>query len=448
MITNEWFFKYAVYYPVVYLRRQHVPKYIKELNKSQFWDAERLHDYQLARLKTLVKYSKNNVEHYKDVFKDIKQENFQSVKDIRQLPFLKKIQIKENQDAFKSKQSFKNLTHKTTGGSTGQPVTIIKTADAMARELAATWRAYAWAGVDIGDKQGRFWGLPKNIKARYHSKLIDFVTHRRRCSAFAFTEDMLSSYTKLLSKFRPKYFYGYVSMLVEYAEYFHRMNKSPPFDLKSIITTSEVLSDGYRNLIQNVFNARVFNEYGSGELGSVAHECEYNSMHVMAENMIVEVLDGERTCLPGEIGELVITELNNNVMPLIRYRTGDFASFSNKICGCGRGLPIIDNIVGRAYDMVRNKDGKLFHGEFFMYIFEDAKRQNMGVSSFQVQQIGIDRFIIRIKPEKGYSVRTQDFIRKRIHEGFDANTVVEFEEVDNIERQASGKMRLIIGLEK
>ena len=109
-------------------------------------------------------------------------------------------------------------------------------------------------------------------------------------------------------------------------------------------------------------------------------------MHIMAENMIVEILDGDRVCMPGEIGEIIITELNNYAMPLIRYGTGNYASFSIKKCNCGKTLPIIDNLIGRAYDTIKNKKGNLFHGKFFMYIFGEAKRRNLGIEAFQVIQ--------------------------------------------------------------
>src|SRR5207249_28486 len=161
---------------------------------------------------------------------------------------------------------------------------------------------------------------------------------------------------------------------------------------------SEVLSAHDRRLIESTFATKVFNEYGSGELGSIAHECEEGSLHISAENMIVEVLDGDRPCQSGEVGELVVTELNNYATPLIRYRTGDFAALSRAQCKCGRTLPFIENLFGRAYDTIRNREGKLFHGEFMMYIFEEAQRRNLGINAFQVTQLDLVSFDIKVVP--------------------------------------------------
>lgn len=448
MDISQLFFKYCIYYPVVYLRCQNVPKYLRELLESQYLEKEELQEIQLKKLQALVRHAKESVPHFQNHLQNIDPESLKRNTDIRQLPFTTKEMLKKNGAQLLSSQRGLFITKKTTGGSTGEPVTIYKSNEAMARELAATWRGYSWAGVDIGDRQGRFWGVPFRPKDKVRAKLIDFITNRRRCSAFSFTVEDMKDYTQILMRFRPKYFYGYVSMLEEYAKYFQAEDSVPPFNLHCIITTSELLTTYHRQLLESVFSTKVYNEYGCGELGSVAHECEKGSMHIMAENMIVEVLDGERNCGPGEVGELVITELNNKAMPLIRYRTGDFAAIGEKRCGCGRTLPTIVNLVGRAYDTVRNSKGRMFHGEFFMYIFEEAKRMKLGAEAFQVLQRDYDDFQIKVVPGPSYCRQTEEYIFKKIREDFDPEAKVEFVQVAKIERAASGKMRVVIGMKK
>lgn len=448
MSFNKAIFKYLVYYPAVYLRGQNVPSYLSEMVKSQYMSDAALKEIQMKKLEKITKYAASYVAYYNEILPPEILQSTLSLDDLGLISPLDKDTVKSDSTRLQSKENFKFLTNKTTGGSTGQPVTIKKTRDAMARELAATWLGYSWAGIDIGDKQGRFWGVPTNPKALKRSKLIDFVTNRLRCSAFSFDEKNLELYAKRMSAFQPRYFYGYVSMLCEFAQYFRDSCKFPPFHLDCIITTSEVLSVGQRELLESVFSCRVYNEYGSGELGSVAHECEKGSLHVMSENMIVEVLDGDNPCAPGEVGELVITELNNLAMPLIRYRTGDLAALSAKSCECGRSFPVIEKLVGRAYDLIRNKQGKVFHGEFFVYIMEDVKRKNLGVGAFQIIQRQFDRFLIKVKPEKTYSTKTEDFIISAIKDGFDPDTEVQFEMVEEIKRLPSGKMRLVVGMQE
>ncbi|MCP4747055.1 MAG: phenylacetate--CoA ligase family protein [Desulfobacteraceae bacterium] len=446
MDFNKTFFKYGVYYPVAMLKSQNVPRYLKELLKTEFLSKQELEGLQYNKLKKLIKYVKHYVPFYKDKMSAINKKDIMSINDINKLPFITKDMLKKSPENFISSEKFYFLTKKITSGSTGEPLTIYKTVDAMARELAATWRGYLWAGIDIGDRQGRFWGVPFSSKDKYKAKLIDFVCNRRRCSAFSFDQKQMGIYTKKLISFKPKYFYGYVSMLEEYAKYFKKNQKPSPFNLECIITTAEVLTDYHRELIGNVFSTKIFDEYGCGELGSVAHECGNGSMHIMAENMIVEVLNDNGPCRPGEIGELVITELNNRAMPLIRYKTGDFASISSKPCKCGRFLPIINKLAGRAVDVVKNKDGKLFVGNFFVYILKESKQKGLGVEAFQVIQIDYDKLKINVVPGSNYSKVTEDFITNRIRKEFGHDTCVEFEKIEKIRREPSGKMRVVVGM--
>jgi len=164
--------------------------------------------------------------------------------------------------------------------------------------------------------------------------------------------------------------------------------------------------------------------------------------------MIVEVITGDQPCASGEEGELVVTELNNYAMPLVRYRTGDFASLSDDPCPCGRTLPVIENLFGRAYDIVVNKQGKSFHGEVIMYIFEEATRLGLGIAQFQFIQEELQRFHIYIVPGPEYSETAQELISSRLRQNIDADAEIIFTLVDSIQREKSGKMRLIVGLEK
>ena len=383
MSLRQRFFKYAVYYPVVTWKAGDLRPALRLLEESQRWPRERLTEFQLDRLRGLVDHAAAHVPGFRKKL-DGATPPIASLDDVRRLPTLSKSDIQGDAGACASTAVGGKLIRKTTGGSTGQPVTIWKTRQSWLWELAATWRGYAWAGVDIGDPQARFWGVPFDEGDRRTARLTDFACHRRRMSAFDFDRSSLARYVKELRRFRPTHFYGYVSMLTEFADYVAAEVPDWDLNLTSIITTSEVLTDDLRRRLTDAFKAPVFNEYGCGEIGTIAHECPEGRMHLSEENMLVEILDGDRPCAPGESGEIVVTELNNQAMPLIRYRMGDFGSLSSEPCPCGRTLAVLEGLHGRAYDMVRNREGRLFHGEFMMYIFEEIKRQGVGIKQFQV----------------------------------------------------------------
>ena len=447
MSINQLLFKHLVFLPVTALRGENVRHYGSLLDESQWGTTADIYRVQEEKLRSLLSHAHANVAHFKQPLGQLDDLAAVTPSNLSALPFLTKSDLRDFQPALLSSARPKRLTKKTTGGSTGQAVTIWKSRTATAQETAAQYRGFRWAGVEIGDKQGRFWGVPMaRSRDRLKAKLADFITNRMRCSAFAFSTDDMADYTAAMNRYKPAYLYGYVSMLCRYAEFLEDSRRRLDCDLKAIITTAEQLTNSHRSLLERVFDAPVFNEYGCGEIGTIAHQCERNAMHINSENMIVEILDGDRRCDEHEIGEIVVTELNNYAMPLIRYRLGDFASMSSAPCACGRSLPTLSEIAGRAYDLVYNREGEVFHGEFFMYIFEEIKRLDMGVGAFQVVQDTLDHFTIYLTPTETYSEATELLIRQRIREGYGSYADVDVVPQDTINREPSGKMRLIIGL--
>lgn len=441
MNINKIFFKYGLYYPVTLLNGVDAKKYTIEMSKSQHFTEEKLNKIKLFKLNRLIRHSKKNVLFYRNI---LPSGDLTDLTEIRKIPLTGKTIFREKQAQFKAQNIQRGLTTKTTGGSTGAPVTVLKTKNALAQELAGAWRGFGWAGVGIGDKQARFWGVPHDKKTKLRAYLIDFICNRYRCSAFEFGDKDLAKYHKVLQRFKPQYFYGYVSMITEYAEFLIKNNLKTPCDLKCIITTSEVLSDIKRDLIEKVFRCKVFDEYGCGEIGTIAHECEEGNLHVNDENIIVEVLDENLNPVnKGEFGEIVVTELNNLAMPLIRYRIADYGCLANKPCKCGRKLNIIEEIKGREYDFLINSNGDKFHGEFFLYIIEDLKKAGATLNGVQFVQRSLHDLDVRVITGTGFKKEHKRTIVNRLRNGFDPDIKIIIKEEKYIERENSGKMRVV-----
>jgi phenylacetate-CoA ligase len=261
-------------------------------------------------------------------------------------------------------------------------------------------------------------------------------------SSFAFDENDLERYWNRCLSYKPRYLYGYVSMLEAFANHVARRGHDPAaLGLRAIVTTSEVLAPTQRRLIAGVFRVPVQNEYGCGEMGPIAYSCEQDSLHVMSESVLAEVLDSSGAPVaPGETGELVLTDLNNRAMPLVRYRVGDLAVQASSSCSCGRGFPTLEKVWGRAYDFVDGPDQKRYHGEFFMYLFEDLRASGFPVEQFQVVQVGVDRLIVRLvaSPAAETVVAIQNAFASRL-----PAMKVTMEFVESVPRSPSGKLRLI-----
>ena len=232
------------------LRGENTFSLLNAYSESQWWSAERLEHYQQVHIEALLRFLKHSVQYYAD--KDFV--------DIKEIPILTKASLKENSKSLTSSEA-RIIEAKTTGGSTGQPVTIYKDREAMAREQAGTLRSYGWANILPGDKQARFWGQPINTSAHAKSRLRDLLLNRERFSAFNFTPATLLEFSQRLERFNPAYLYGYVSMLTSMARFIRedgRLLKLP--SLKAVISTSEILTEDSRRLLESVFGVKVFNE--------------------------------------------------------------------------------------------------------------------------------------------------------------------------------------------
>lgn len=440
---NKWLSKYACYYPATLAKGERVVYYLSIYEATQWEKPAYFTDDHIRRLNYLIDIAYDRTAHYKMRFDNsgVNPEGVNSLSDIESLPFVTKEDIASNGVSMEVSPSPLLSTRKTTGGSTGQAVTIKKNPSALARERAATWRSYRWAGIDIGDKQARFWGVPFHARDRLIYKIADAVSNRIRLSAFELNEKLLESYYHTVERFKPAYLYGYVSMIETFRDYLTEKKLQLPDSLRCIITTSEVLTPETRSRMESAFDVPVFNEYGCGEVGSIAHECEHGSMHIMAENLIVEI-DTTASQDPAS-GEIVVTDLHNTAMPLIRYRLGDYATLSPEPCKCGRGLPVIEKIHGRAYDMIVDPDGNKYHPEVIMYIFEDIKARHDYIRQFQVIQRSRDTLEVTLVLSSSARTKTENeitrLVRTHIHSGY--NVLYNYK--DAIPREPSGKLRLI-----
>ena len=362
---------------------------------------------------------------------------------ILQLPVLEKEHLQTGADQLRVEGWRGGHTTKTTGGSTGRPVTLWKNREAIAQEMAATWLGYGWFGVNIGDPCVRFWGQPSNnIRRRLRYLAADTAMRRVTLSAFGYDRSDLHRYVRRINRHRPTYLYGYVSALSDLARYL--LESGERVDnrlLKCVVTTAEVLSEPQRRTIQRAFGVPVQNEYGCGEVGPIAYECPEGSLHLLPTNQFVEILDpAGLPVAPGEPGAIVITDLTNEVMPLIRYRVGDTGAFGDA-CACGRPFPVLASVFGREYDFVEAPNGKRFHGEFFMYIFEDLRRSNPEIVQFQVVQYTQTSLLVRVVISADASL-PERAIKEQFGKRLPVFSITVLE-VPHIARRPSGKMRIV-----
>lgn len=443
-MVSETFHRLALYPAILALRGEwSTYRILRHLREHQWLSKRDVEARQRRNLAATVSYARKNCPWYADTLSSFPpspadERILQAFGDI---PFLEKQDLQSYPEQLTSQLRSGRFHYKTTGGSTGQPVTVAKDSRAIAAERAATWLGYGWFSIQMGDRGARFWGSPVEPGPRRRRfDLADFAMHRIRLSAFGVDDVRLADYWQQCLAFDPKYFYGYVSVLEVLARYINRVGLDGSLPrLKAIITTSESLSEPQRRLLEQTFDCSVQNEYGCGEVGPIAYECEAGSLHEMADNVYVELLrpDGSEAVI-GEVGEVVVTDLRNRAMPLIRYRLADQA-VRGEDCSCGRGLPVIASIRGRQYDQVYTPDGRAYHGEFFMYAMEDLRDEGFDIQRFRVIQEKSDVLRIEVQTlDDGVRAAVQQKLAPELR-----GLLITVETLISIPLSDSGKLRII-----
>jgi phenylacetate-CoA ligase len=184
------------------------------------------------------------------------------------------------------------------------------------------------------------------------------------------TEDDMANCINLINRFRPKMIRAYADAIYEISRFVSRRGltvKAPEL----IHTGAGVLHDFMRGEIERVFGCPVYDHYGSREVGSLASECSsHDGLHIMMEHNLIEVLaTGGRPCRPGEPGEIVVTNLNNYAMPLIRYKIGDIGiRLDDGVCPCGCTYPRLKQVIGRTGDIFIGEKGQIVLPAFFIHL--------------------------------------------------------------------------------
>lgn len=440
---NSTISKYLFYLPSTYLRGENVSRYLKFARQFQYWDRDDISAFQLDSLRKLVNFAYENSLFYRNLYDEnsVHPNDLKELNDFKNFPTVSKQDIVEHFDNIRTKRAYSPLvTHKTTGGSTGRAVTIIKNARALAHERAVTWRSYEWAGVTIGSPQARFWGIPLSQFNQRKYRLIDLVTNRQRFSAFDISPDSFQKFYEKLHRFRPQYLYGYVSVILQFVNFLDENDLTLPDSVTSIITTSEILTETTRTRIGTVTGLKVYNEYGCGEVGSIAHECEQGNMHIMDESLYLEAQSKHHS---SDSGSLLVSDFHNYAMPLIRYEVGDNAQLSNDQCSCGRTLSILKKIHGREYDTLYDSQFNPVHPEYVMYVFEEIKDTVGGIKQFQVLQHKDLSMEISLVKEENFLDQTERTLENKLKSKFGEGVKFNFRYVDTIRREASGKLRLV-----
>lgn len=425
-------------------------EYYKDLQKSQWLCPEKIREYQEIKLRKLIIHIYYHVPFYRDLFDkcNIKPEDIKSLDDLSKLPIINKNIVKENLylGLLSDNHNKADLQKIQTSGSTGEPFHAFAERKQLEMRWAATQRAFEWTGYRFGDRQVRLWHKYLGMKTlEIIREILDaFLTRRKFIPAYEITDNNLKRYVDLMMSYRPVLLDGYAESFNFLARYL-KHNKYIGHKPKAIMSSAQSLPEESRKIIEEAFGCGVYDKYGSREFGGgMAYQCEErNGYHVVAESNIIEIIKDGRPAKVGEIGEVVVTELNNFAMPLIRYNIGDLAvkRSSTERCKCGRGLPLIGEIQGRVQSIVIGTNKQFIPGTFFNRVFF---KHDLAVRQYQVVQEEFGKLIVKIIRGNLFTDEVLKSIVDDIKNYLGADLEIKVEFVEEIPLGKTGKRQYCI----
>ncbi len=418
-------------------------RYLDELEERERQSSEAWQGWQDRRLREVLSIAADHVPYYQNSWSPSQRRAARAGR-LGELPLLVKQPIRNDPEAFVRtdiKPGRRLVFH--TSGSTGTPAASIWTVEELRRSMALREaRSARWAKVSFELPRATFSGRlvepdPASDGPFYR---FNFVERQVYFSAFHLSAATAPQYVHALRRHRIEWMTGYAVSFYLLAKLILELELEVP-PLRAVITTSEKVTETMREIIERAYRCPVYEEYSTVENVLFANDCEHGRLHVSPEAGMIEILRPDRTpCEPRESGEVVATCLLRDYQPMVRFRVGDIASWDDRPCPCGRGLPVLEEVGGRIEDVVVGPDGRQmvrFHG-----IFIDLPNVREG----QIVQESLSRIRVRVVPAPGFGRREVSEMEARVRQRLGAEVGVEIETVERIARTAAGKYQAVVSM--
>lgn len=350
----------------------------REFQRDARRSREELRALAAAKLQAQIRHAHATVPYYRESWAGIElpREGFQAA-DLQRLPFLSKSVLRERSDEMRSTDpTVGPLKPDFTGGTTGTQVRFYRDRACTVQRIGRQRAVLDACGYARGMRRALVWGAHADLsdsspRPSLRARLRRFASGQIILPGIVMTEAEMATYVRHLQAFRPEVLYGYPNALTQFAGYVAAEGIAID-GIHTIITTAERLSELQRRRLRQVFGGEVFNLYCTREYGCVGFECRrHDGMHVDTGSVCVEIVRDGRNVAPGEIGEIVVTDLLNRGMPFVRSATGDQGSLTDEPCSCGLPFPLLRNLDGRTADVVVRPDGGKVMGLMLTDLFMD-----------------------------------------------------------------------------
>jgi phenylacetate-CoA ligase len=404
--------------------------------------------FRLHRFGESLRHAQSTVPYYRELFErsGFDARDFASFDDLRAIPPLTRETLREQFLRLRSSAvRDQDVIRRSTGGTSGKPVTVLLDRAGDVERMLVNHRMYAMMGRSLGTPTLMIAGSPIDA--------VVWTTFRDRLKNRVFGIDVLSSFDltpEALDLIASRIRTGRYAWVIAYASVFDILASSAQqrgetLRMANIIPCAELVSAAQRDRWRETFGAEVFEIYGSREMTTLAGETpDHDGMAVTGDIYHVEITDENGRLLPyGIPGLITISTMTERGMPLIRYQLGDVGMLTPPPAASSWPFPRLRITHGRVLDVICCPSGKMLPGEFFPHLMKEVEES---VDRFQIVQRAIDRLQVRIVPKASWSDATAGYLRRHIHEQVGPEMTIEFEVVTSIETSGSGKYRPTICL--
>jgi phenylacetate-CoA ligase len=423
--------------------RQPIQRLLREKLASQFWPLERQLAQQLELVKRLLEHAGQQVPYYRDLFRDLgfDPRGVRSLEDLQALPVLSRQTVQaQDKRLLADNAPAHSVRRFLTGGTTGVVLQGWQDPSYFQHAEAAAWMSDMAAGRRIGTRTAYLWGEHRDnspyqgwrgLARRWLRNEYFFNNHY-------FSDGRMLQVHDALQAIGPGVLVAWASSAARLASFLEREGLRPRYPRLAVIASGDVLDPEMRAAIQRVFPTPIFDRYGSVEVGLIAYECqEHSGLHLNLSNVYLECLGPDVYSRPGEV---IITQLRNYAMPLIRYQVDDLAVLARQTCTCGRDAPMLERVAGRRIAAFVATNGTRVEGDRLLYNI----RRTPGVLEFQLIQEDIGRLRLLLKTVPDFDPGNLAPARADLANTLGADCELIVEQVERIPLPPSGKPQILV----
>jgi phenylacetate-CoA ligase len=419
---------------------------LRLLEESERWERGRIEALRDAKLRRVVEHAYQASPHYR-VMMDahgVKPADVRGLADLARLPVLTKDTLRTHAQALRFRDADAvGVEMGVTGGTTGNPIKLVRDLPGTVWQRASYWRGFGWGGLRLGEPFVQVFGGTLGVaSARPWNRAKNWFSGKHFLAAFELGAGNAAAYLDALARSGARFIVGYTSAVYLLAR--HALRAGARVRLESLFPTAELLPPEWAEAMTEAFGARVLPYYGCGEVQSLGYSCPEAAApvyHTCDEHSVIEVeTPGGAAKLTGE-GAFLVTDLDNHAMPLLRYRNGDAGVVEPPGCVCGRTLGRITRLDGRVNDVLYTSAGDTISGAIGPHAF----RLIEGVEQYQLVQRRVGQLTLRIVRLPAYAPAVAEPKLETIfkkHLG--AAAEIDFDYVADIPRTAAGKARFVI----